>query len=180
MAEEQYDAIIVGGGFAGIYHLIHLREREFKCKLIEAGSDFGGTWYWNRYPGARVDSDIPIYEFSRPELWKGWTWTEKFPGWRELQAYVEQFGFGSSWDSHPGVDPIRYFAYVDKKLDLRKDCRFDATVKEALWDDHTHVWHVQSDGKDGVCKAKARYLIMCTVSQLLTHVSLCPQTHCFF
>lgn len=88
MGEEKYDAIIVGGGFAGVYHLINLRDRGLKCKLIEAGSDLGGTWYWNRYPGARVDSDIPIYEFSRPELWKGWTWTEKFPDWKEIQAYV--------------------------------------------------------------------------------------------
>ena len=91
MTEENYDAIIVGGGFGGIYHLIHLREIGLRCKLIEAGSEFGGTWYWNRYPGARVDSDIPIYEFSRPELWKGWTWTEKFPGWQELRAYVNKF-----------------------------------------------------------------------------------------
>lgn len=91
MIEEQYDAIIVGGGFGGVYHLIHLRELGFRCKLIEAESDLGGTWYWNTYPGARVDSDIPAYEFSRPELWKGWTWTERFPGWKELQAYVNMF-----------------------------------------------------------------------------------------
>lgn len=93
MTEEAYDAIIIGGGFGGIYHLIHLRELGFRCKLIEAESGLGGTWYWNTYPGARVDSVIPIYEFSRPELWKGWTWTEKFPGWEELQAYVNRFIF---------------------------------------------------------------------------------------
>lgn len=72
MSEEKYDAIIVGGGFGGVYHLIDLRDRGLRCKLIEARSDFGGTWYWNRYPGARVDSDIPVYEFSRPG-WRGWT-----------------------------------------------------------------------------------------------------------
>lgn len=91
MAEETYDAIIVGGGFGGIYHLIHLRDAGLQCKLIEAESDFGGAWYWNTYPGARTDSDIPIYEFSHPELWKGWTWEEKFPGWKEMQAYVNDF-----------------------------------------------------------------------------------------
>ena len=91
MTEEKYDAIIIGGGFGGIYQLIHLRRLGLKCKLIEAGSDLGGTWYWNRYPGARVDSDIPTYEFSLPELWKGWTWTEKFPSWKELQSYVKRF-----------------------------------------------------------------------------------------
>ena len=94
MTEENYDVIIVGGGFGGVYHLIHLREIGLRCKLIEAGSELGGTWYWNKYPGARVDSDIPTYEFSRPELWKGWTWTEKFPGWKELQAYVKKFFLG--------------------------------------------------------------------------------------
>ncbi|KAF8553192.1 cyclohexanone monooxygenase [Imleria badia] len=141
MTEEKYDAIIVGGGFGGIYQLIHLRDLGLRCKLIEAGSDLGGTWYWNRYPGARVDSDVPTYEFSLPELWKGWTWTEKFPGWKELQSY---------------------FAYVDEKLDLRKDCRFDSRVKQAHWDDQSHVWHVTSDGKDGVYKAAARHLVMCT------------------
>jgi hypothetical protein len=142
MTEEKYDAIIVGGGFGGVYQLIHLRDLGLKCKLIEAGSDFGGTWYWNTYPGARVDSDIPTYEFSHPELWKGWMWTEKFPGGKELRAY---------------------FAYVDDKLKLRKDCRFDSRVKQAHWDDQLHIWHVTSDGKDGVYKAAARHLIMCTV-----------------
>jgi len=86
--EEQYDAIIVGAGFSGIYHLIHLRKLGLRCTVIDAGSDLGGTWYWNTYPGARVDSHIPIYELALPELWKEWTWTEKFPGWQELQACV--------------------------------------------------------------------------------------------
>ena len=111
MTEETYDAIIVGGGFGGIYQLIHLRDLGLKCKLIEAGSDFGGTWYWNTYPGARVDSDIPTYEFSRPELWKGWTWTEKFPGWKELQAYITKFilvsviSYSHPLDHRPDTSP---------------------------------------------------------------------------
>jgi cation diffusion facilitator CzcD-associated flavoprotein CzcO len=91
MTEQMYDAIIVGGGFGGIYQLIHLRDLGLRCKLIEAGSNFGGTWYWNTYPGSRVDSDIPTYEFSHPELRKGWAWTQKFPRWKELQAYVTKF-----------------------------------------------------------------------------------------
>lgn len=88
MTEEHYDAVIIGAGFSGTYQLIHLRKLGLKCKLVETASDFGGAWYWNRYPGARVDSDVPSYEFSLPELWKGWTWTSKFPGWQELQTYV--------------------------------------------------------------------------------------------
>ncbi|KIJ67048.1 hypothetical protein HYDPIDRAFT_85439 [Hydnomerulius pinastri MD-312] len=141
MTKEKYDAVIIGGGFGGIYHLIHLRKLGLSCKLIETGSDFGGTWYWNRYPGARVDSDIPIYEFSLEELWKGWTWKERFPGWEELQAY---------------------FKYVGDKLNLRKDCRFDSTVKSAHWDDELHSWHVTSDGKEGLYRASSRHLIVCT------------------
>ncbi|KAF8553191.1 cyclohexanone monooxygenase [Imleria badia] len=108
MTEENYDAIIIGGGFGGVYHLIQLRDLGLKCKLIEAGSDLGGTWYWNRYPGAHTLHN------------------------------------------------------VDEKLDLRKDCRFDSRVKQAHWDDQSHVWHVTSDGKDGVYKAAARHLVMCT------------------
>ena len=86
--EEQYDAVIIGAGFSGIYQPIHLRKLGLNCKIVETGSDLGGTWYWNRYPGARVNGDVPSYEFSLPELWKGWTWTQKFPGWQELQRYA--------------------------------------------------------------------------------------------
>ncbi|KAH0835013.1 cyclohexanone monooxygenase [Lanmaoa asiatica] len=140
--EDQYDAIIVGAGFSGIHQLIHLRQLGLRCIVIEKGSDFGGTWYWNRYPGARVDSHIPIYELVLPELWKEWSWTEKFPGWKELQAY---------------------FAYVGDKLDLRQHCQFDTVVKQAHWDDQLHLWHVTAEGKEGLYKASARYLILCTV-----------------
>ncbi|KAG9311517.1 cyclohexanone monooxygenase [Chiua virens] len=139
--EEQYDAIVVGAGFSGIYQLIHLHKRGLRCAVFDAGSDFGGTWNWNTYPGARVDSHIPIYELSLPELWKDWTWTEKFPGWKELQAY---------------------FAYVGDKMELRPHCRFNTVVKQASWDDQLHCWHVTAEGKDAICKASARYLILCT------------------
>lgn len=86
--EEQYDAIIVGAGFSGVHRLIQLRQLGLRCVVIEAASDFGGVWHWNTYPGARVDSHIPAYELAIPELWKDWTWTEKFPSQKELQAYV--------------------------------------------------------------------------------------------
>ena len=88
--EEQYDAIIIGAGFSGIHQLIQLRKIGLRCTVMEAGSDFGGTWHWNRYPGARVDSYIPMYELSLPELWKDWTWKERFPGWEELQSCVHR------------------------------------------------------------------------------------------
>ncbi|KAG8216622.1 cyclohexanone monooxygenase [Butyriboletus roseoflavus] len=138
--EEHYDTIIVGAGFSGIHQLIHMRRLGLRCTVVEAGSDFGGAWYWNRYPGARVDSPIPIYELALPELWREWTWTEKFPGGKELQAY---------------------FTYVGDKLDLRRHCRFDTVVKQAHWDDQLHLWHVTAEGKEGLYKASARYLVLC-------------------
>lgn len=90
----ELDALIVGAGFGGIYQLKILRDLGYEVKLVEAGDDYGGVWYWNRYPGARVDSTIPHYEFDDPALWKEWTWKQRFPGSEELRAY---------------------FAHVDKK-----------------------------------------------------------------
>ena len=174
MTEEQYDAIIIGAGFSGVYQLIHLRKLGLKCKIIDTASDLGGTWYWNRYPGARVDSDVPSYELSLPELWKGWSWTQKFPGWQELQRFV------SVVYRHRLLNGIHsshsYFAYVDGKMDVRKDCRFDTTVKSAHWDDRSHIWHVVGEGKHGVYKASARYLISCTVC--IFQVIICSSVNC--
>lgn len=90
----ELDALVVGAGFGGVYQLKTLRDLGYKVKLVEAGSDFGGVWYWNRYPGARVDSPIPHYEFDDPALWSDWTWTQRFSGSQEIRAY---------------------FAHVDKK-----------------------------------------------------------------
>lgn len=68
--ELETDVVIVGAGFGGIYLMHKLRQQGFKCKILEAGSDIGGIWHWNCYPGARVDSQVPIYEYSMPEVWK--------------------------------------------------------------------------------------------------------------
>ncbi len=96
-APEVLDALIIGAGFSGLYQLHRLRERGFKVRLFEAGADLGGIWYWNCYPGARVDSHVPNYEFSMEELWRDWNWTERFPSWDELR---------------------RYFRHVDQKREL--------------------------------------------------------------
>lgn len=74
------DALVVGAGFGGVYLLHRLRKEGYSCKIFEAGTDLGGIWHWNCYPGARVDSIIPTYEYSIPEVWKDWTWSETFPG----------------------------------------------------------------------------------------------------
>lgn len=68
--EVETDVLIVGAGFGGIYLMHKLRQQGFRCKIFEAGSDIGGIWHWNCYPGARVDSQVPIYEYSIPEIWK--------------------------------------------------------------------------------------------------------------
>src|ERR1700689_2285085 len=100
---EELDALIVGAGFAGFYLLDHLRGMGMSVQLFEAGSGAGGVWYWNCYPGARVDSPGPMYQFSREDLWRDWKFSEIYPPWQEIRAY---------------------FQYVDKKLDLGRDIRF--------------------------------------------------------
>jgi cation diffusion facilitator CzcD-associated flavoprotein CzcO len=78
------DVLIVGAGFGGIYLMHKLRQLGFLCKIYEAGTELGGIWHWNCYPGARVDTQVPIYEYSLPEVWKDWTWEERYPGFKEV------------------------------------------------------------------------------------------------
>jgi len=132
------DVLIVGAGFSGVYLLHRLRERGFRVRLLEAGAELGGIWYWNCYPGARVDSHVPNYEFSIEELWRDWNWSERFPAWDELR---------------------RYFRHIDEKLGLSRDIRFDSRVTAARFDADTDQWQVEcADGH----QARARFLIPCT------------------
>ncbi|KAH3970165.1 hypothetical protein HBI81_020790 [Parastagonospora nodorum] len=135
---EDLDALIVGAGFGGVYQLKVLRDAGYRVKLVEHGSDYGGVWYWNRYPGARVDSEIPHYEFSDPALWEDWTWKQRFPGSEELRAY---------------------FAYVAKKWDLRKDTQFNTFVSSATWNDGQGRWTVNTEAGEIY---KAKYLLLNT------------------
>nr|MCW2728869.1 putative cyclohexanone monooxygenase [Aeromicrobium sp.] len=82
-----YDVIVVGAGFGGIYQLRHLRERGFSVILLEASGGFGGAWSLNRYPGARVDSHAPVYQFTDEYLWKDWDFSEMYPGHEEMRRY---------------------------------------------------------------------------------------------
>jgi len=135
MALEEYDAVILGAGFGAIATLIRFRKLGLKVRVFERGSDLGGTWYWNCYPGARVDSGAPIYQLFDKELWEGWSFKEKFPGWREIQEY---------------------FKYLDRKLDLKKDIQFDTACTGANFDEQVDQWIIDlSNGS----KVRARWFV---------------------
>jgi cyclohexanone monooxygenase len=137
-ADDALDALIVGAGFSGLYLLHRLREQGFSVRLFEAGADLGGVWHWNCYPGARVDSHVPNYEFSIEALWRDWTWSERFPAWDELR---------------------RYFRHVEEKLDLARDIRFDTRVTSARFDVDRDRWRVGTQRGDTL---DARFLLLCT------------------
>lgn len=134
---EELDVLIIGAGFAGIYQLERLRSLGHSVKIYEAGDELGGIWYWNCYPGARVDTEGPIYQFSREDLWKEWSYSELYPAWTELREY---------------------FAYVDEKLDISKDVSFGTRVTGAEFDAGRNQWVVRtSDGRTTRC----RFLVPC-------------------
>ncbi|KAJ4253395.1 hypothetical protein NW762_010552 [Fusarium torreyae] len=134
----EVDALIVGAGFAGIFMLKTLRDRGYKTVIYEAGNDTGGTWRWNCYPGAGVDSEVPEYEFSWPEVYNTWTWSSNYPTYSDLRDY---------------------FDHVDKVIGVKKDCAFNTVVVGAKFDTDSGRWHIQTqDGR----LAKAKYLVLGT------------------
>lgn len=137
--EIETDVLIVGAGFGGVYLLHRLRdELGYDVKCFEAGKDLGGIWHWNCYPGARVDSPIPVYEYSLEKVWKNWLWSCKYPGWQELR---------------------RYFDHVEEQLQIKKDVMFESAVISSEWDENRSGWIVKTeDGKTARC----RYLILAT------------------
>lgn len=136
-ATEELDVLVIGAGFAGIYQLDRLRDLGHSVKIFEAGSELGGIWYWNCYPGARVDTEGPIYQFSYKDLWKDWDYPVLYPDWGEVREY---------------------FAYVDRKLDISKDVRFNTRVESAEFDTERNQWVVRSsDGSITRCT----YLVPC-------------------
>ena len=117
-----FDAIIVGAGLSGMYQLYRLRELGYRVRVFEAGTDVGGTWYWNRYPGARFDSESYSYGYSfSKELLEEWEWSEHFAGQPET---------------------LRYCQYVAQKFDLRRDIQFRSRVMSAIWQEGTRSWRV--------------------------------------
>jgi cation diffusion facilitator CzcD-associated flavoprotein CzcO len=133
------DVLVVGAGITGIYQLHRAREAGFAALLLEAGDGLGGTWFWNRYPGARFDSESYTYAylFSR-ELFDEWRWSEHFAGQPEIE---------------------RYLNHVVDRFDLRRDMRFGARVDSATYDETADIWTVcTADGG----RIAARYLVAAT------------------
>jgi cyclohexanone monooxygenase len=154
-ATEELDALVIGAGFAGIYQLDRLRDLGHSVKIFEAGSQLGGIWYWNCYPGARVDTEGPIYQFSYKDLWKDWGYTELYPGWSEVREY---------------------FAYVDRKLDISKDVQFNTLVTGADFDTERNQWVVRTaDGKTTRCT----YLVPCLGFAAQPYIPQIPGLHLF-
>jgi len=118
----EYDAIIIGAGMSGLYQLYRLRELGLRVRVFEIGTNVGGTWYWNRYPGARFDSESYSYGYSfSKELLDEWDWSEHFSGQPET---------------------LRYLNHVADKFDLRRDIQFESRVAAAVWDEAARSWNV--------------------------------------
>jgi cyclohexanone monooxygenase len=132
-----FDAVVIGAGFSGLYMLHRLRnEMGLSVRVYEAGGGVGGTWYWNRYPGARSDSDSYIYCYSfDDDLLQEWEWSERYPEQHEIRAYLE---------------------HVTERFDLEKDIQFETRVTAARFDDATNTWSVSTDTGDTVT---ARFVI---------------------
>ena len=121
-----FDAIIIGAGLSGMYQLHRLRELGLRVRVFETGTDVGGTWYWNRYPGARFDSESYSYGYSfSKELLQEWEWSEHFAGQPET---------------------LRYCQFAADKLDLRRDIQFESRVAAAVYDEASRSWRIRIEG----------------------------------
>jgi cation diffusion facilitator CzcD-associated flavoprotein CzcO len=128
-----YDAIIIGAGISGLYQLYKLRKLGMHVGVFEAGTGIGGTWYWNRYPGARFDSESYSYAYSfSDELLEEWDWSEHFASQPEILSYLQ---------------------HMADKFDLLKDINFSSDVSDALYDDSTRSWKIKlSNGDTYTCR----------------------------
>jgi len=133
------DVVVVGAGFSGMYLLHRLREMNLSAVVFETGTDVGGTWYWNRYPGARVDVESLAYSYSFSEdLEQEYEWQERYPTQPEI---------------------LRYARHVADRFDLRRDIFFETRVREAAYEERSGTWLVRTERGDAVT---ARFLVMAT------------------
>lgn len=148
---ETFDAVIIGAGFSGLYALHKLRGLGLRCRLFEAGSGVGGAWYWNRYPGARCDSESYFYCYSfSEELAREWEWTERFPGQEEIRRYLE---------------------HVADRFDLWPDIQLDTRVTASVYDEASRRWDVTTGTGEAI---RARYVISAIGSLSAANVPAIP------
>jgi len=132
------DAAVIGAGVAGLYQVYQLRQLGLSVKGFDTASNVGGTWYWNRYPGAKFDSECYIYQYLFDEaLYKDWSWSERFPGQPEIE---------------------RWMNYVADRLDLRKDFQFETTIESAHYREDTGRWTLKTDRGQVI---DAQFVISC-------------------
>lgn len=156
VAGESYDAVIVGAGFSGLYMLHKLRAQGLTARVYEAGTGVGGTWYWNRYPGARVDIESQEYSYSfSPELDDEWKWSERYATQPEL---------------------LRYLNHVADRFDLRRDIQLETRVATARFDEAANRWTVTTDRGETIT---ARYCIMATGCLSVTNEPQFPGVESF-
>ena len=133
------DVVVVGAGIAGLYLAYRLSRAGYRFRVFEAGDDLGGTWYWNRYPGARVDVPSVDYMYSfDPDWQRDWQWSEKYATQPEI---------------------LRYLNYVADKHDLRRHITFSTRVRQARWADDASLWHVSTELGE---KVTSRFVVMAT------------------
>src|SRR4051794_36875969 len=135
-AAKSLDAVVVGAGFSGMYMLYKLREMGLSARVFEAADGVGGTWYWNRYPGARCDSESYYYSYSfSKEIQQEWSWTCRYPEQPEI---------------------LRYLNFVADRLDLRRDIQFNTRVTGSHYNEQTHRWDIETDDGNRI---SAKYFI---------------------
>jgi cation diffusion facilitator CzcD-associated flavoprotein CzcO len=138
-AQRDVDVVIVGAGILGLYQLYRAREAGFTVRLLEQGDGVGGTWFWNRYPGCRFDSESYTYGYLfSEELWQEWEWSEEFAAQPETE---------------------RYLNHVVDRFDLRRHIRFESRVVSSVWDEGSTSWTLTTE--DGF-SIRARYFISAT------------------
>jgi cation diffusion facilitator CzcD-associated flavoprotein CzcO len=136
---HEYDVIIVGAGFSGMYTLYQMRKLGLRARVLEAGTGVGGTWFWNRYPGARCDSDSVEYSYSfSPELEQDWRWTERFATQPEI---------------------LRYLEHVAERFDLKRDIQLETRVASAAFDETAGRWSVVTEQGEAFT---GRFCVMAT------------------
>ncbi len=134
----ELDAVILGAGVAGLYQLHQLRQQGLRVRAFDRAGDVGGTWWWNRYPGARFDSEAYIYQYLfDSDLYRDWSWSEKFPGQPEIE---------------------RWMHYVADRLDLRRDITFSTTITSAHFDEDRGRWTIRTDRGDVI---DAQFFVSC-------------------